>query len=273
MVLGLYVLLMSVSGTVLVYHNELAQELSRQTKFVSASGTRMRLEELKKAASNEHPGYEVTLVVMRNQDQPVEIWLERHGSRMGRLFDPYTGADMGNALRPSFRFVEWLVDLHGDLLAGRTGRVINAVGGFLVIVLCLSGAGILWSGRDEWWGLATGRRKGPKRLRIIHRTLGFWFFAFVLIWGLSGIYLAIPNTFHAIVDLFSPASDLNEGSRFGDYFLLWLSELHFGRFAGLPVEIVWSVLGLTPVILFVTGSLMWWNRVLKPWLGTRSGKP
>ena len=26
------------------------------------------------------------------------------------------------------------------------------------------------------------------------------------------------------------------------------------------------VLGLTPPVLFVTGAIMWWHRVLNPWL-------
>jgi uncharacterized iron-regulated membrane protein len=38
--------------------------------------------------------------------------------------------------------------------------------------------------------------------------------------------------------------------------------LHFGNFAGLKTRIVWAALGLAPPILFLTGALMWWNRVL-----------
>jgi uncharacterized iron-regulated membrane protein len=36
--------------------------------------------------------------------------------------------------------------------------------------------------------------------------------------------------------------------------------LHFGNFGGLPVKILWSVAGLTPAILAISGSLMWWQR-------------
>jgi uncharacterized iron-regulated membrane protein len=51
--------------------------------------------------------------------------------------------------------------------------------------------------------------------------------------------------------------------------LYWLAQAHFGRFAGIPVKIIWTVIGLTPAALFVTGLLMWWKRVLKPWLGRK----
>jgi uncharacterized iron-regulated membrane protein len=40
--------------------------------------------------------------------------------------------------------------------------------------------------------------------------------------------------------------------------------VHFGRFAGVKTKALWAVMGLMPPALFVTGALMWWNRVLQP---------
>ena len=37
--------------------------------------------------------------------------------------------------------------------------------------------------------------------------------------------------------------------------------LHFGRYNAFW-EGVWVVLGLVPAVLFVTGAVMWWKRVL-----------
>jgi uncharacterized iron-regulated membrane protein len=48
----------------------------------------------------------------------------------------------------------------------------------------------------------------------------------------------------------------------GDLILSWMAPLHFGTFGSVPVKIVWVVLGLSLPALFVTGALMWWNRVL-----------
>ena len=51
--------------------------------------------------------------------------------------------------------------------------------------------------------------------------------------------------------------------RAGDIALYWLAQLHFGRFSGGYVKALWVVMGLVPAILFVTGAVMWWNRVLR----------
>jgi len=80
----------------------------------------------------------------------------------------------------------------------------------------------------------------------------------------SGVYLAFPNPFQNVVDYLQPSQNLTNEVRFGDEFLRWLSRLHFGRFGGWPVKALWTVLGLIPVVLFITGAVMWWNRVLRP---------
>ena len=65
--------------------------------------------------------------------------LERDGARMERLFDPYAVRDLGETFPPLLRAVEWLVDLHDNLLAGETGRLMNGIGGIVFTVLIVTG--------------------------------------------------------------------------------------------------------------------------------------
>ncbi|MEH2405957.1 PepSY-associated TM helix domain-containing protein [Nostoc sp.] len=46
----------------------------------------------------------------------------------------------------------------------------------------------------------------------------------------------------------------------GDRFLNFFLPLHYGTFGGLPTRILYVFVGLAPLILFVTGFLMWWYR-------------
>lgn len=56
----------------------------------------------------------------------------------------------------------------------------------------------------------------------------------------------------------------------GDLVMAWVSPLHVGNFGGLPIRITWFILGLAPALLFVTGFVMWWTRVVRPrWLAVR----
>ena len=41
-----------------------------------------------------------------------------------------------------------------------------------------------------------------------------------------------------------------------------------GRF-NLVTEVLWTILGLAPALLAVTGALMWWNRVVRKKIANR----
>ena len=274
--LGLYILLMSVTGSALIFRRELARSLAREPRVAAGPGARMSEDELKQVAQRAYPEYEVTRVSLRkNPDQAAEVLLERRGEKLQRLFNPYTGADLGDSIRFGFRFVLWLVDLHDNLLVGQTGRLINAAGGIFTLLLGLTGAIIWWPGIETWRRSFSFRWKSnPKGFNwTLHSALGFWTFAFFFMWAISGIYLSIPSKFNAAVDFLEPLNESSRSLRFGDQVLYWLAQAHFGRFAGVPVKIIWTVVGLTPAALFFTGALMWWKRVLKPWLGRKAFVP
>jgi uncharacterized iron-regulated membrane protein len=167
-----------------------------------------------------------------------------------------------------FRLVEWLVDLHENLLLGTTGRAINGIGALSLTLLCVTGA-ILW-----WPGVAHWRRSLKVNWRMsfarfnwdLHSTLGFWCFLFVLMWGISGTYFVFPDVFNVLVGFLQSPGTVGK-LQFGDLTLLWLSNLHFGRF-GWFTEALWTLLGFVPAVLSFTGVFMCCHRLL-----VRKGAP
>ena len=84
----------------------------------------------------------------------------------------------------------------------------------------------------------------------------------MLMWGVPGIYLGIPQPFSDFVDAVSDPN-IEYGERWGDVALLWLTRLHFGRWRNAPVlKALWAVLGLVPALMLITGVVMWWQRVV-----------
>ncbi len=226
--LGLYIFFISLTGSVLVYRNELY-----------AAATAEAVESSEPGAVTVAPG----------------------GSPLGR------------------RLVSKLIDLHDNLLGGEVGRKVNGLGAFAVLLAALSGAVIWWPGIARWRRSLTLRRGvGWKRFMWdLHSAVGFWSFGFVLIFALSGLYLCFPASFQAAADRIQPMTTENAGRRFVDSALYWLAYLHFGRINGIGIpcagpgvcdqatKAVWAVFGLAPAAMFVTGAVMWWNRVLRRW--------
>lgn len=265
--LGLYILVMSISGTILIYRVELARRFSREPVLTGTSNPRLSLDEIKASAQRLYPQFEVSQVnPRRNLSLPVEVLMESGDKKLGRLFNPFTGEDVGPAVSPGFVALQWLVDFHDDLLTKPTGRTVNGVGAILTTLLCLSGAIIWWPGIARWrQRLAFNWKTDRNRVNFaLHNVLGFWSIGFVLMWGLSGIYLCFPDAFNEAIDYLDPVRIKGRKLRFPDRFLAWLTQAHFGRFGGMWSRVIWTVFGILPIVLVVTGMLMWWYRVLRP---------
>ena len=147
------------------------------------------------------------------------------------------------------------------------GREINGIGGGILAVMCLTGMVIWWPGVRNWRrGLTVRWRTSWKRFNWdLHSAMGFWTFALVFMWALTGVYMVFPDPFLDVVDILQPPSD-EVPLRTGDLVLEWFARVHIGRFAGLWVKILWAVVGLVPPALLVTGVIMWWNRKARGWL-------
>src|SRR3977135_273161 len=65
--IGLYVLLMSVSGSALVYRRELSLTFSREPRIAAGPGARMTVDELKQTAKRAYPEYEENRVYREQQ--------------------------------------------------------------------------------------------------------------------------------------------------------------------------------------------------------------
>ncbi|MGD0133628.1 MAG: PepSY-associated TM helix domain-containing protein [Bryobacteraceae bacterium] len=276
--IGLYVLLISVTGSVLVYRNELYRAATRDPIMVAESGSRLTDEQLKTAATHAYPGYSVLSIGrMRNPDQAVSISLRGIGGLRNRLFNPYTGADLGDSVPLGILLVSRLLKLHDDLLGGTTGRSINGIGALLIAVLALTGMVVWWPGIRTWRrSLTVPRNAGWQRfIWGLHGMLGFWTFGIILLFAVSGAYLGNPEKFQDLADRIEPLTDANARTRMVDQVTYWLAYLHVGRINGIGIpcsgpgfcdmtmKLLWAVLGLAPAAMFVTGAMMWWNRVAR----------
>jgi uncharacterized iron-regulated membrane protein len=281
---GLYVLMVSLTGSVLVFRNELYRSATRDPVIVTGSGARLTDEQLKGAAARAYPGYTILNMSRgRNPDQAISISLRGSGDRKNRLFNPYTGADMGDSVPLGIWLVSKLMSLHDDLLGGSTGRMVNGVGALLIVFLAFTGMVVWWPGIRKWRrSLTVHRNVGWQRFNWdLHSMIGFWSLGFILLFAVSGAYLSDPQPFQDLADRIQPPTATNGGVRTVDNVIYWLAYLHFGRINGIAIpcrglgfcdsatKLIWAILGLMPAVMFATGAVMWWNRVARKKLRRR----
>jgi uncharacterized iron-regulated membrane protein len=297
LLIGLYVVVLSLTGSVLVYRNELDRYLATPRAAFDEAARPMNADELRSAAERAYPGWQITSVAEgqtvrrpprqgagasgdgpaaggrgrgnRLPDPTATITVERDGETKDRLFNPYTGDDLGDYTTEGQLFVLWLVRLHDELLLDRPdGPWWNGLLSLIFTLLVLTGAVVWWPGVARWKrSLGVTWSAGWRRLNWdLHSALGFWLFLFMVMWGISGWYLGMPEPLTNLVDRFSDPEAVY-GERPGDVALTWLSRLHFGRWRnpgwGPWLKAAWAVIGLVPAIMFVTGVIMWWNRKIR----------
>ncbi len=316
--LGLYVLIISVSGSAVVFRNEIYKVADNGPTIVEVRGEKLPEKELIAKAKALYPGDSVSFVWPgKEANHATEVWLDHNGTRNQRLFDPYTAKDLGPSVPYAIQAAAWFMRLHTDLLGGKTGRTINGIAAIIFTILCITGAVVWWPGIEKWKrSLWVNPKSGWKRINWdLHSAVGFWSFALVFMWATTGIFVVWPLPVQRLVNhispliQYAPPEDIEEppaaalpaiapptaviaqplpappggaprGFGFGtgkgkgrrpeprrsagDQFIRWLYWLHFGNFAGNKVKALWVALGLLPSLLFVTGTIMWWNRVLSP---------
>lgn len=298
--IGLYVVVLSLTGSLLVYRNELDRYFATPHATFDEKARAMNADELRAAAQRAYPEWRVTDVAegrtVRRQpraggpggpagpaaagrggrgrgnrlpDPTATISIERNGEKKERLFNPYTGQDLGDNTTDAQFFIMWTVRLHDELLLDRpNGPWWNGLLSLIFTLIVITGLVVWWPGVTRWKrSLAIKWSSGWRRFNWdLHSALGFWLFLFMVMWGISGWYLGMPEPLTDLVERFSdPDRVYGEGK--GDIALTWLTRLHFGRWRdpgwGPWLKAVWAVVGVVPALMFVTGVLMWWNRKIR----------
>src|SRR5438132_11058514 len=127
--IGLYILTISVTGSVVVYRNELYRAATPEPIISNGSGPALTDQQLTEAATRLYPGYHViNLTRARNPDQAVDIWLRRGDVPRYGLVDPRTGSDLGESVRAGIMLVLNPLGLRDIMRHVPTGRLVKGPG-------------------------------------------------------------------------------------------------------------------------------------------------
>jgi uncharacterized iron-regulated membrane protein len=210
-VASLYVILIGVTGSVLVFRDE-AQHASEShlRQAANPEGKRADLTALAERLVRENPQqYIAGVYAAESPEHSIVSYRRPKNDPKAKYellyFHPATGAPLGQGGNGA-QIWAWIADLHFNLLAGPTGRIFNGIGAAMLLLLCLTGIVIWWPGLKRWKrGLQVDFTLSWKRINWdLHSATGFWTLAVVSMWALTGVYFAWPNQFRAAVNYLSP---------------------------------------------------------------------
>lgn len=192
LVAGLGLLVIGLTGSLLVFHEELEALFNRELVRVEpASAGRLPLDTLLAHAQRQLPGHEVTGWLPQYDDPHLADLLyviERgHNEWLVATLDPYTGQLLASPRLGTTTFTGWLLDLHYMFLADHFGL---GLAGLFAVMLCALGVSGVWLYRDFWKNLLTLRWNRGARILFsdLHKFTGIASVAFNLILGFTGAY-------------------------------------------------------------------------------------
>jgi uncharacterized iron-regulated membrane protein len=225
-VVALYVSIVCVTGAALVFRIDLQRAVHPHLFTPGADGPPVDPAAVMERVRDEYPGGRLSGVDAPTTARPTYLAYVTSGERFATvLVDPVDARVLGEL--PEQSIVRTLQDLHFDLLAGRTGRIVNGIGGLCLLVMCLTGLVIWWPGVGGWRrGFLVDFARGWKRaIWELHGSVGIWTVLFVAMWAVTGVYFAFPSQFRAAVNWISPVTvirgPLSDVARAGSAPLEW----------------------------------------------------
>jgi uncharacterized iron-regulated membrane protein len=197
---GAFIVMMALSGTVIIFRSKIESVgAPRSTAAVPADGSTFAV--MQGQLDTQYPGSRITKILFPETSMDV-IVLQAEISERKKVelyADPGTGALLGP--KKSVAWLDWLVDLHQNLLMGKTGRALTGIIGSALLLLSLSGL-ISWlAGQRDWKRTLAVPKGGPWR-RVnyeLHKWGGLWANLLLIVVSATGIILAYPDTFRATV--------------------------------------------------------------------------
>lgn len=201
---GFYILLMSISGTSLVFADQILGILEPKCEVPASGSGQMSLTKAVQNTQSKYKGHEIKhLHIPVVKTSPLEIYLYKGNDRLVELVNPYSAEPIG----ARNTFIQWIMNLHFDLLNGSFGRNLNGVGALFLFTILISGLTIWWQGVSRVkQRLSIDFKANWRRINWdIHTALSIWAVPFVLVWATSGFYFGYPDLFKKGLSLVLPS--------------------------------------------------------------------
>lgn len=331
LIAGGFLLLLSFTGSLLVFSDEIDHALNQRYFQVQPAAQRLPLNTLYEAGTRALPG-QPYLTFQRMPQAPEEALVMRaEYSAENKVYvyvNPYTAEVLHTRGNKDY-FTGFLLYLHFTLMSGRNGSIIILTMAGIMLIAIATG---LYVYRKHLWKVLTFRDRiewkiRRRRWRNLHRIVGVWSLVFNLLIVITGILIQwkvvaarvgkkapsvavqqpvdydrlvqkaqaeVPGL--VVMGIRPPRAEggpvlflgnAGEPLIFGEYGTSvslsadsgkvmkkvifsnatigekWnaaVKPLHFGNFGGIPLKILYSLLGLTPGALALSGILIWYRR-------------
>lgn len=205
---------LGVSGSILVFDEEISALFGHKPPQATAIGDRQSLDAIVAAAREKTTSNAPAVSLSLPQTAGAPAIVRFQGARGGQpmRIDPVSLERIEGPADPMPPWMRQIFLLHANFLAGSDGR--NFVGwlGVVMVGFGLSGL-VIWWPRPQRWRAAfavSRKAKGLRFHRELHGAVGIWGLLVFLVVSFSGVYIVFPQTTGSAVTALLPARDLRQ---------------------------------------------------------------
>jgi uncharacterized iron-regulated membrane protein len=182
---GVFLLVISLTGVVLLFHDQMDAALDPSLTRVHVRSSRLPYDELLMDFSQQNiPGHLESLSLPQNAEDPLLLGVRDRSGYHKAWMDPYTGQLLGYG-GDRATTSGWIDSLHYQLLAGDYGEVWAGLVAFVLVLA--SATGLYIQGRFLVVLLRWPRARA--RMRDSHSLIGTWMLLASILFGLTGTWL------------------------------------------------------------------------------------
>ncbi len=190
LIFGLFILMFSVTGTLLIFNDEIDTATNAEMVTVDPASQRLSVDDLVAALVQKYPDASLssTFLYPGAPDRAPMTQLRQEGKNWWVYQNPATGAILGKR-EPNETLMKQILHIHEHLTLGQTGHAILLVVGLSLIVLVLSG---LWYYRKSLlsvFKIGVRNRNAYLVNSDLHKLTGVLSFLFLLLMGVTGSFM------------------------------------------------------------------------------------
>ncbi len=193
--------IIGVTGSIIVYKPEMERLSAGPMSKVVPGASVLKISELYGLAQRAIPGKRVERLYIWGG--PGAAWSFRasiHDREREYVYvDQYRGTVLGRYPMDG-TWLQWVYDLHDDILLGKPGLVTNGVGALLLALMCVSGGVIWWHGvRRVMDGFRYHRRaKWKGQIYDLHKLVGFSGLIILGVIAITGASYSFPQMYRRL---------------------------------------------------------------------------
>lgn len=198
LIAGSIIFVVSLTGTILVYRDEIDEALNPELLTIQEGKKKLTFQQMEEKLRADHSGWKPVYISQSESGANLPYRVLIKGDLEKQIYvNPYTGEVTGSRTHDS-HFIGIVLEIHRTLLIPVVGRYIVGISAIILVVLIISGLR-LWIPK-QWKHLKSRLtikiNASPARQNYdLHQVLGFYFSPIILLIALTGAVI----TFLAII--------------------------------------------------------------------------